>query len=243
MDIGKSFSYQFEDHQWISKLGWGAVIAIVPILNFAWSGYIVGIMRNVANHLSEPLPQWDNLDKKFTEGLILFAAGLVYALPMLIVICLPLSIFAFSSILSGNDNLQNAAQALATAGGLLFYCLMCLFIIYLLALSVIYPAILVIFSREGTFASCFKFREVFDLTGRNIAPFFMAWGINVLGGLAIGLAVGIFNALIGWIPCVGWIAGLIVGLGSGVYLTTIYAHLFGQFSAIAFGPKQEVKTI
>jgi hypothetical protein len=243
MDIGKSFSFQFEDRQWISKLGLGAVIAIIPILNFAWSGYIVGIMRNVANNLPEPLPQWDDLGKKFTEGLILFAVGLVYALPILIVLCLPLSIFIFSSILSGNNNLQNAAQTLAAAGGVLFACLMCLFIIYLFVLSVVYPAILVLYSREGTFASCFKFREIFNLINRNAAPFLTAWGINLLSGIGIGLGAGIFNALIGWIPCVGWIAALIVGLGASVYIATIYAHLFGQFGAIAFGSKQEASAV
>jgi hypothetical protein len=238
MDIGKSFSFQFEDQQWISKLGLGAVIAIVPILNFAWSGYMVGIMRNVANNVAEPLPQWDDLGKKFSEGLTLFAAGLVYALPMLIVICLPLSIFTFSSMLSGNNNLQNIAQAVATASGLLLYCLMCLFLIYLLLLSVIYPAILVIFSREGTFASCFKFREVINLVSKNAGPFFTAWVVNLMSGLGIGFIVGVVNMLIGWIPCVGWIAALIVGLGSGVYIATISAHLFGQFGAIAFGQRQ-----
>ena len=30
MDIGKSFSYPFEDNQWLSKLGLGAVISMVP---------------------------------------------------------------------------------------------------------------------------------------------------------------------------------------------------------------------
>ncbi len=237
MDIGKSFSFQFEDRQWISKLGLGAVIAIVPILNFAWSGYMVGIMRNVANNISEPLPQWDDLEKKFSEGLILFAAGLVYALPMLIVICLPLSFFVVSGILSGSNNLQNIGQAVATAGGLLFYCLMCVFLIYALILSVIYPAILVIFSREGTFASCFNFREVIDLVSKNASSFFTAWIINLLGGLGVGLIVGIINAIIGWIPCLGWIVALALGLSSGIYIATIYAHLFGQFGAIAFSSR------
>ena len=38
MDISKAFSFQFEDKQWINKLGIGAVISIVPISNFALSG-------------------------------------------------------------------------------------------------------------------------------------------------------------------------------------------------------------
>ena len=88
MDAEKSFTFPFEDKEWISKLGLGAVIGIVPILNFAWSGYLVDIIRNVMNQRdSKPLPTWDDLDKKFNEGLILFGAGLVYAPPILIAFC------------------------------------------------------------------------------------------------------------------------------------------------------------
>jgi hypothetical protein len=81
MNIGKSFSFPFEDKQWISKLGLGAVITLVPILNFAWTGYIVQLTRNVMNNEQEPLPTWDDIGKKLTEGLILALAGLVYFLP------------------------------------------------------------------------------------------------------------------------------------------------------------------
>ena len=177
MDLNKVFSFQFEDKQWISKLGIGAVISLVPILNFALSGYMVGIIRNVMDNSTELLPNWDDLGKKFTDGLILFAAGLVYALP-LIIIFLPIGIIAVSSLLSGNNNLQDMGQIIAGAGSVLLYCLLCFMIIYALALSVIYPAILVMFAREGTFASCFKFREVFDIVSKNAGPFFTAWIVS-----------------------------------------------------------------
>ncbi len=238
MDIGKSFSYQFQDKQWTSKLGSGALISLVPILNFALSGYIVNLTRNVMQNSAEPLPNWDNLGKKFTDGIILLAAGLIYALPGLVVLCLPLSLIAFSGLLSGNRNLQDIGQSIAAAGGVLLYCLLCLFILYIILLSVIHPAILVVLAREGTFSSCFQIREIFGLIGRNAGPFFTAWIIYVAAGWGVGLVVGFLNLLVGWIPCLGWIVGLIVGLGSTVYLVTVYAHLFGQFGAGIFGQNQ-----
>lgn len=238
MDIGKSFSFQFEDSQWISKLGIGAIIAIVPILNFAWSGYMVDIMRNVRNGVTEPLPNWDDIGKKFTEGLILFGAGLVYALPILIVFCLPMGFFGVSGLLSGNNNMQDLARSIAGAGGVLFYCILCIFLVYALALSIIYPAILVTFSREGTFASCFKFRDVSDLISKNVSPFFTAWIVSLVAGLIVSFVVGFVNVMVGWIPCIGWIVGLGLGLASGVYASSVYAHLFGQFGAMAFGQAQ-----
>jgi uncharacterized protein DUF4013 len=235
MNIEKSFRFPFEDPQWLSKLGLGALITIVPILNFAWSGYLVGIIRNVMNNVSEPLPNWDDLDKKFTDGLILFAAGVVYVAPILILVGLPLSIIAFSGLLSGNSNMEDIARTIANAGGFLFFGFMCVFILYGIVLSVIYPAILVLFSRDGTFASCFKLREAFDLISRNAGPFFTAWGLSLVASLGVGLIVGIFNLTLGWIPCVGWIASLVISLVSGVYIASVYAHLFGQFGAAAFG--------
>ncbi|SRR6266498_4999441 len=238
MNIEKSFRFPFEDKQWLSKLGLGALITIVPILNFAWSGYLVDIIRNVMNNATDPLPSWDDLGKKLSEGLILFAAGLVYASPILILMGLPLSMLAFSGLFSGNRNMEDIARVITGAGGVLFSGLLCVFVLYALALSVIYPAILVLFSREGTFASCFKLREAFDLISRNAAPFFTAWGLSLLGGLGVGLAVGILNILVGWIPCIGWIASLALSLGSGVYIASVYAHLFGQFGAIVYGNHQ-----
>jgi Protein of unknown function (DUF4013) len=242
MNIEKSFRFPFEDKEWISKLGLGTLITMVPILNFAWSGYLVDIIRNVTNNSTEPLPTWDDLGKKFNEGLILFAAGFVYASPILILMCLPLSMMAFSGLFSGNSNMEDMAQVITNAGGVLFSGLLCVFVFYAIALSVIYPAILILFSREGTFASCFKLREVFDLISKNAGPFFTAWGLSLVGSFGVGLVIGIFNLIVGWIPCIGWIASLVLSLGSGVYIAAVYAHLFGQFGALVFGHSQLTAT-
>ena len=233
MNINKAFSFPFEDKQWISKLGIGAVISMVPILNFAWSGYLVGILRNVVRNEAEPLPNWDNFEKKFMDGLILFAAGLVYSLPILLVVCLPMGIMGISGALSGNSDLQDVGEVIAGVGGLLGLCLGGLFLIYGLFLSIVYPAILVLFAREGTFASCFKFREVIDLISKNAGTFFTAWGISLLTGFGVGLVAGLVSGVVGWIPCVGWIAALVASVGSTIYATAVYAHLFGQFGAMA----------
>jgi len=233
MNISKAFSFPFEDKQWISKLGIGAIVGMVPILNFAWNGYLVGIFRNVVNNEAEPLPNWDNFERKFMDGLILFAAGLVYGLPILLVACLPLGIMGISGALSGSSNLQDVAEAVAGIGGVLGVCLGGLFILYGLFLSIVYPAILVLFAREGTFASCFKFRQVIDLISKNAGSFFTAWGISLVAALVVGLASGVVTGLLGWIPCVGWVISLVVTLGSTVYGTAVYAHLFGQFGSIA----------
>jgi hypothetical protein len=235
VDAEKSFTYPFEDKEWTSKLGLGALISMVPILNFAWSGYLVGILRNMINHAVEPLPTWDDLGKKFSDGLILFAAGLVYALPILIPLLLPLGVVVSSGLSSGIRNMQDIGQTLTEAGGALFFCLLCVLLLYGLVLSVIYPAILVQFAREGTFASCFKLNEAFGIIRKNATAFFTAWGLSLAASIGVGLIVGFVNLVVGWVPCIGWIVGLVLTIASGIYSTAVYAHLFGQFGTMVFG--------
>ncbi len=234
MDIEKSFTFPFEDKEWASKLGLAILINLVPILNFAWYGYIVGIMRNVMNDVPEPLPTWDDLGKKFTDGLFLFAASLVYALPILIVFFMPLAILAFSGRLSELRNLERISEA----GGIWLACIVCVFVLYSIALS----AILILFSREGTFASCFKLRAAFDLISGNMGPFFTAWGLSLAASFGVGLVIGLISTILGLIPCLGQLISLLLSLAAGVYIAAVYAHLFGQFGRAAFGQSQLVTT-
>ena len=237
MDIGRSFSYQFEDKQWISKLGIAALILFVPILNFALPGYIIALMRNVMDNSHEPLPNWDDLSKKFIDGLILVTARLIYFLPI-IILFIPIVIIVFSSLISGNHNLHDIGNLMTGAGSLLFICLACVVMIYFLALSIIFPAIELVFAREGTFASLFKLREAFDIVSRNTSLFFTAWIVYFVASLGLSLILGILNVMVGWIPCLGVTASLIISFGSATYLLTINAYLFGQFGLVTFGKSQ-----
>ncbi len=238
MDIGKAFGFQFEDKRWLNKLSLAAAITAVPILNLAFSGYVVDALRNVARGSSEPLPEWDDLGKRFVEGAILFAATFVYALPGLLLICLPTSLFVLSGALSGDQNLQSLGSTIRSAGGALFFCLLCALLLYALLLSIIHPAITILFSRKGTFASCFQIREALQLVRQDVRGFFTAWLGYVIATIVVALVVGLIGALTGSIPCIGWAVGVVLSLGSLVYVATVYAHLFGQFAQTTSGGKR-----
>ena len=242
MNIGKSFSYMFEDKQWVSKLGLGVLVSFIPVLNFAWLGYTVDLIRNVMNGKPEPLPNWDDFGKKLTDGLLLAVAGFVYALPAIVVFCLPLSFMIVPAILSGNSDMEGLANAVAGLGTALFICLLCVFVVYALALSVVYPAILVLFAREGTLGSCFKFRDVFGLISRNTTPFFTAWAVNLGVGFGVSFVIGILQTVLNLIPCLGTLAAFVLTLGVVVYTNMVYSHLFGQFGNAAFNDSQAMTT-
>jgi hypothetical protein len=136
------------------------------------------------------------------------------------------------AILAGNSNSQNIASAIATAGGLVAMCLTCLFILYGLALSVIFPAIYVEFAAKGTFASCFNFKNIFAQIRKNTGMYFTAWGVYLGVAISASLVGGIIGGLLGWIPCLGQLVAVAVSVASGMYALLVFAHLFGQYGAM-----------
>lgn len=235
MEIGKSFSYQFDDGQWITKLGLGALISLVPILNFALIGYTVGIVRSVAMGTAEPLPNWDNFGQKFRDGLVLSVAWLIYSLPGLLLICLPLALLAASGALTQDNRLAPLGRWALGAGWVLYVGIVVFLLLYLLVVSILQPVILVMFSREGTFASCFRLREALDVLRSHLGAFSVTWLATVITGVLVGVIVAFVNLLVGWIPCLGWLVGSLLAIGSTIYIVAVDAHLLGQFRLAAFG--------
>lgn len=235
MNLGKAFSYPFEDKSWTTKLGLAVVITIVPILNFATAGYVIEIMRRLLRGDSEPLPDWTDLGRKFMDGLMVFLAGLVYSLPILILLCLPLGLMLIPAVLAGNANTQNMGQMLSTAGGVAMACLGCLAVLYGLALSIVFPCAYLKYARQGTFGAFFQLREIFAMIGKDVGAFFTAWGIYLATTIGVSLVAGAVAGLLGWIPCVGQLVATVVGLGGSIYVVLVFAHLFGQFGLAISG--------
>jgi len=227
MEIGKSFTYAFEDNEWISKLGLGGLITLVPILNFAWVGYTVETMKNVAAGAPRPLPNWTDLGKKFMDGLLLSIAMLIYSLPGILLILLPIAITVVPALFNNNSNLSNA---LTTAMTGVTCVLGCFLLLYFLAVSFLYPAVMLHFADKGTFGACFEIKDIFALVSSRFSDYLTAWAVWIGASFVISIAVGMVSSIIGLIPCLGQLVGIVLGLFMGVYITTIEAHLFGQFA-------------
>jgi len=227
MDIGKAFSYPFEDDEWLSKLFLGAIVSAVPILNFAWTGYTVDIVRNVSDGVSLPLPDWSDFGDKFVKGFLIWAAGLIYSLPALIIACLPLGFLTLPAILEGSDLSDTFISVFAGIG--IF--LICLLVLYLLVLSFYFPAVYINFARKGTFGSCFEIGEIIKIVSNNTSEYLTAWLISIVGAILVGIIIAVAIGLLGWILCIGWIIAWLISAIGSVYMYVIFSHLFGQVSA------------
>jgi len=82
MDMGKAFTYIFDDESWITKILIGGILGIIPIVNFAVIGYMVEALRNVAQEMERPLPEWSGFGEKFVKGLMVLIIGFIYAIPI-----------------------------------------------------------------------------------------------------------------------------------------------------------------
>jgi Protein of unknown function (DUF4013) len=85
MDIGRAFSFVFQDPKWLTKVLIFAVLAFIPI--FGWFvnfGYALRIIKNVVEGNDVPLPEWDGFGLMFADGLRAFFVAIVWLLPAII---------------------------------------------------------------------------------------------------------------------------------------------------------------
>lgn len=237
MDIGKSITFVAEDEKWLEKLGIGALVAAVPVLNFAWTGYMVDVMRNVAAGEDRPLPGWADLGEKFVRGLAITIAGLIYALPAILLGCLLFGLSFVPLFAASGQGSSDFGQEMALGSTGVLIALGCCLGLFGLVLSFIFPAVFINYSRKGTFGSCFQLGEILPLITANLAEYVTAWVVTFAASLLVGLLVGAAGMLVGWIPCIGWIILWAISAVAGAYLGVVYAHIFGQ---VGLGQAQEV---
>lgn len=217
MDIGRAFTYMFDDEKWVEKLVIGGLLtlaSIIPIVNLFTGlvlvGYSLRILRRVSRGEELPLPQWDDWGGDWVRGLMVALAGLVYALPILI-------LTGFSSVLGAIGGYEATGRALEGMVGVCAAATSCLSALWGLAMAFVFPAALIGYVKEEEFGSFFRFGEIFRFIGDNLGDYIVAILLLIVANLLSGL--GVIACAIGVFFTSFW--GELVGV-----------HLLGQVSAI-----------
>lgn len=216
MEIGKAFTFVNEDEAWIKKLAIGAVfvlfgVFLIPIMVVV--GYQIRIIRNVIDGKDRPLPEWDEFGQLLVDGAVMFVAGFVYSLPIILIsVC---SAVVNASLFDGSADTEGIGIVATIA-------LSCLSILYGLALAVIIPALYILYARTGELGSLFRFAEVIATARENLVDFIVVVLINLVANMVVG-----FAAILVAITLCGPFIVLLAGTAWVMFAT---AHLYGQIA-------------
>lgn len=214
MEFGKALTYPFEDDDWLAKLGIGLIVGLIPIVNFALTGWQVKIISNVKNDDATPLPAWDDFGGYFMKGLLVAVASFIYLLPVIIVICVAsLASGGLGAALSGGD-LGDDGGAVGGLMTVVLACCSCLAAIYGIVAVITLQGGIIRFADTETFSTFMEFGPNFSLVRENLGPFIMA--------LLYVAAVGFILSLLSWT--------IIASLATPVVIAYFGGHILGQLS-------------
>ncbi len=218
MDVGQAFAFINEDEDWLKKVGIGAIVGAIPIVNFAVFGYQAEVARNVVAGEERPLPEWHDFGKYFVNGLRIVGAMFVYLLPViLLTLCASLSMFLPASS-------SAPPPEFFVIFGLMFACIMP----YTILINIIWPLFTIQNAREEKFRANFRFSEMWRLIRRQPGNYILI--VVLYFGLYMGVSFLLFPAIILLlIPCLGWIAYLLLSGAAMMLVMLVIGHLQGQF--------------
>jgi hypothetical protein len=218
MNLGRAFTFAFDDPDWLGKLVIVAVLTaaavfLMPLLLLGLVplcvllGYMLEIVNNVRDSKQIVLPRWDDYSDRMRRGAGVLLALFVYNLPLILISC---CLFTVPGAVG--DRMVDGFVTLVS-----LCCLLPLAIIWIGFSWPLLAAGMARYSRGGSSGVFFEVGRLFGI-------------VNELGGYSIQLLLcaAIVNLLLivfMAIPCLGWAIGLMLAV-------PILGHLVGQYARL-----------
>ncbi|MCP4633019.1 MAG: DUF4013 domain-containing protein [candidate division Zixibacteria bacterium] len=175
-NLGRAFTFMFEDDDWLKKTILGGILILTVIGIPFVIGYLLELAKQSYENREIPLPEWDNMGDKFVQGLVFLIILIIYSIP-LVFFMLVLPCFGT-----------------------------CLSIVYGCAVALVIPYITLKFALTRDFNVAIKYEPMFEFIKENIGDLVIVVLISIgLGIIAtfgmilmvIGLAFTGFWAKLG----------------------------------------------
>jgi len=173
-NVGRAFSFMFEDKNWVVKIILGAVFNLLTLVLIGIPfvlGYLLELAKNSSEGKELPLPEWDKLGDKFVRGLIYLVILIIYSIPGMILSFIPCVKF-------------------------------CLGPLYFLALAFVLPYITVKYAQTGNFEEVFRFNEIIEFVKNNLSNLVIVILLTI--ALQIIATFGVLALLVGIFFTIFW---------------------------------------
>lgn len=198
MNFEKALRFPVTEQNGLVKVIIGAVISLIPIVNFISMGYLIKLMGNIIKG-EESMPEWTDIGDKFVQGIMAAIITFIYML------------IPFIIMMAGGGLGTMARGGMAA----LFTSFLLAFIVAII-IGFFLPMALANFVGKGNFGAAFDFSTIIDYLKRAFNNYFIAYIVII--GLYIVLGI------IAIIPLIGWIIGIL----GGFYISCVAAFLFGS---------------
>ena len=195
----KPFAFVFEDARWLNKVLIGGLFQLLAMMLVGIPfllGYLARMIRNVIAGEAVPLPEWDDLGEKFTEGLRLLGVGLVYVLPVFVLIGIAVIPMVILGGISHHVDSDFDPMGCVMGG------VMCVLGPYILALTLWMPAAFLFAVVEQRFGAAFEFGRIWRFIIDNFLNYLLA--IVVLFVARVAASIGVILFCIGIVFTTFW---------------------------------------
>lgn len=203
----------------------GIFVAMIPLVNIVFYGYVVENIKNVVGNRSVPNWSPNRLFDLLIQGLTAIVAALIYFLPTIILALISMVALVSQGMFS-IEFIMNPLNwaAMTTVGVLVLFTV----ITYIISMY-FFPAVIVRYAAQNDFGAIFELDKI--AKHAFTTDYFIAFIVTAVYAFAIGLAIGIPLGLLGLgIPILVPIISFIV-TGITTYITfmtasTLYAQTY-----------------
>jgi hypothetical protein len=160
---------------------WVKLILAILCLGLPMNGYVMRIYRG-----EHPAPEVENWGTLFIDGLKLVVVGLIYAIPVFIIMAITYGSILLAA-LSGSTGRMNSAMISGWSPNLGLVLLM---YVVEIAIGVIVPVASIRFARTNSFSEAFNFSAIIDYIGK------IGWINYIIALILVSLVIGIPIALL-----------------------------------------------
>jgi hypothetical protein len=176
LDINHLLTFPVKDAQERRRFSIGALLilasTIIPILPYLpVLGYSMKIMRQVAAGQQPSMPDWDDWETLFKDGLKLLGVRLLYALPLLLLILPVFALFIVGPIMGVAAENEDIILLSSFAPMIILLCLSPLFIL----IGMLIPAAEAHVTIQNEFSASLRLREWLGIFRANIGGFLLAY--------------------------------------------------------------------